>query len=653
MTRIALALLIYASLASAQPWQWELTNPNWKNPTNFPHLSPEEFPVCVADINGDGLTDVLQFGIHIYPSILGADGNWTEVPTSGGPEFSSTYNVTAQNLDSNPAQELVFVPTTPDSLIRCFKLDTTEQTWEWIERADLIDGRIPELLTYVHSMIWGNFDQDEYEEVAILMQTIFFEEALFIYQRTSSGEPWTSQYELVFSGLWPQHIYAGDFDHDGDSDIAVAVNGIDDFDGTLFFENAEDGIQYRDMDSELRGPGGGDFDGDGQWEYLYLNSCVVPPMINLDGPFVLETSDFFAYTFGQNLRDVAQVVGRLRESEGSYVAGATSFFCFSPWGGPNTSHTDILDLTTVDRHPLWSFNAIPYDRFSIGDINNDGLPDMLGMYNAYFGTGWSEPVWNVLLNIGSELHDEFEQQSGIDFVVDGRDFTSDFGNPYLGDVDGDGRAELILYALNSIFPNTIEIFRIEQLIPTEILPRAYDLENGLPDSISTYEVTDLDGDGLAEILLVENGLRAAYFFRNGQWDRYDNVLPNITSYIRGFADWDNNGTMDIFTDAGIYLNMSPSAADDPVVAPSSFKLSSYPNPFNAQTTITFDLPRAGDVTLTLFDVLGQEIETLLNEQITAGTHTLNYDAARLPSGVYFTTLKSGDVSTTHKLLLLK
>jgi len=96
-----------------------------------------------------------------------------------------------------------------------------------------------------------------------------------------------------------------------------------------------------------------------------------------------------------------------------------------------------------------------------------------------------------------------------------------------------------------------------------------------------------------------------------------------------------------------------SAADDPVVAPLSFKLSSYPNPFNAQTTITFDLPRAGNVTLTLFDVLGREVETLLNEKMNAGSHTLNYSASALPSGVYFAALKSGGVSTTQKLLLLK
>lgn len=87
--------------------------------------------------------------------------------------------------------------------------------------------------------------------------------------------------------------------------------------------------------------------------------------------------------------------------------------------------------------------------------------------------------------------------------------------------------------------------------------------------------------------------------------------------------------------------------------PNAFALSAYPNPFNAQTTITFDLPRAGDVTLKLFDVLGREIETLLNEPLAAGTHAHNLTASQLPSGVYFVKLSANSVTATHKLLLLK
>lgn len=96
-----------------------------------------------------------------------------------------------------------------------------------------------------------------------------------------------------------------------------------------------------------------------------------------------------------------------------------------------------------------------------------------------------------------------------------------------------------------------------------------------------------------------------------------------------------------------------SDADESVVVPKSFSLAAYPNPFNAQATIAFDLPQAGEVSLRLYDVLGHEIATLLNEQKTAGAHTVSLTAADLPTGIYFATLESGTYRATQKLLLLK
>ncbi len=653
MTRALLALLIYASLASAQPWQWQLTNPNWKNPTNFPQLSPDETPICVGDVTGDGFAEVMQFGVQDYLSVRDAEGTWTEILTNGGPVMVVNEHFTVCNLDSDPALELVVSSDVTEPAINCYKLDTDTSVWTWDLRLDLIQGRLPSLITSLHSITWGNFDQDEYEEAAVLQQTIYFEDALFIYQRTADGEPWTSQNEYVFQGMSPRNLYSGDFDHDGDFDIAVEVDGIDGYEGTMIFENSVNGIQVHDPDTELLGPGGGDLDGDGEWEFLYVNTCIVPPHISVDGPFVHETTGLHEYSLGKDLRDISTVIGLLRESSVSYVAGVTSFFCFSPWGGPNTTRTDILTLSSADYHAIWSISGNEYLDFARGDVNADGRDDFLCLYHGYNGVGYFEPRWAVLMNVGNEVTDEFESVPGLHFYPNGVYFPDEFRSPRLGDIDGDSQAELILSPTNEDEIGMIQIFRIEQLTPEEILPRAQELEIGLPDSISSYDVTDLDGDGLTEILLVENGHRAAYFFRNGQWDRYDNVLPNITGYIRGFADWDNNGTMDIFTEEGIYLSMSPSAADDPITAPLSFTLSSYPNPFNAQTNITFELPRAGEVTLKLFDVLGREIETLLNEPLAAGTHTHSFDAAQLPSGVYFAQLESGGLLITHKLLLLK
>ena len=87
--------------------------------------------------------------------------------------------------------------------------------------------------------------------------------------------------------------------------------------------------------------------------------------------------------------------------------------------------------------------------------------------------------------------------------------------------------------------------------------------------------------------------------------------------------------------------------------PYALSLSAYPNPFNPSTTLSFSLPKAGNVKLEVFDVTGRLVTTLADERFEAGEHTLRFDGSALPSGVYFARVHTGDVSQTQKLLLLK
>ena len=81
----------------------------------------------------------------------------------------------------------------------------------------------------------------------------------------------------------------------------------------------------------------------------------------------------------------------------------------------------------------------------------------------------------------------------------------------------------------------------------------------------------------------------------------------------------------------------------------------FPNPFNPSTQIAFDLPQSGVVTLKLFNLLGQEVGTLLSGSMNAGTHAyaFNADAFRLGSGIYFYRLSAGDFVQTRKMVLVK
>jgi minor extracellular serine protease Vpr len=82
-------------------------------------------------------------------------------------------------------------------------------------------------------------------------------------------------------------------------------------------------------------------------------------------------------------------------------------------------------------------------------------------------------------------------------------------------------------------------------------------------------------------------------------------------------------------------------------------MQNYPNPFNPSTVISFQLPLKSLVTLKVYDILGREVATIVNEVIEAGSYNVQFDGSKLSSGIYFYTLNAGEFSATKKLSLIK
>ena len=96
------------------------------------------------------------------------------------------------------------------------------------------------------------------------------------------------------------------------------------------------------------------------------------------------------------------------------------------------------------------------------------------------------------------------------------------------------------------------------------------------------------------------------------------------------------------------------SVEEELGVPGTFSLEqNYPNPFNPSTSVRYTLPEAGRATLTVSNLLGEQVATIIDQEQPAGTYELRFDAAGLPSGLYFYTLRSGSFVETRRMMLLK
>jgi hypothetical protein len=122
----------------------------------------------------------------------------------------------------------------------------------------------------------------------------------------------------------------------------------------------------------------------------------------------------------------------------------------------------------------------------------------------------------------------------------------------------------------------------------------------------------------------------------------DNNLAS-GSYTYRIKQIDVNGTVHYLKEMNVIVG-----------TPTTYSLEqNYPNPFNPSTTIKYQLPKAGFVTLKIYDILGREVALLINDFKVAGRYSIEFNASKLPSGVYIYELKSPDFTSSKKMMLTK
>jgi len=142
-----------------------------------------------------------------------------------------------------------------------------------------------------------------------------------------------------------------------------------------------------------------------------------------------------------------------------------------------------------------------------------------------------------------------------------------------------------------------------------------------------------------------------------------NTLPSYTiSWLTGSGNQlsvevDSNASGSVKVRSVSLTTVGPTPATlvkSPAKLPGNFVLSqNYPNPFNPSTQIQFSVPKAGFVTLKVYDMLGREVATLVNGELSASSYSITWNAANVASGMYLYKLEAGKYSVTKKMVLMK
>jgi hypothetical protein len=282
--------------------------------------------------------------------------------------------------------------------------------------------------------------------------------------------------------------------------------------------------------------------------------------------------------------------------------------------------------------------------FAVADFDGDGRMEFVVSESSYGRVFVSE-------NIGDNL-----------YAITWQDSTPliNLYHTIGGDVDGDGKPE---FFVGGDLSNGNWTIMYEADSNNHYSPRF--MFHIVPDGFfsPTYLTTDADGDGRPELIILSSGY--LHVFKSSGDDTYRLWYfwhDSNTDAVQ-FHDVNGDGRKDILISKGVnnvgffadvYKASELVSANEEQQPPSyAHILKSYPNPFNATTTIEYRLLTRGWVRLLMYSLLGKEITTLVDEKQERGNHTIKWNAQNEPSGVYFCRFETESQVTAIKLLLLK
>ena len=344
---------------------------------------------------------------------------------------------------------------------------------------------------------------------------------------------------------------------------------------------------------------------------------------------------------------IAQKAGDAIQFNGinDYISVPTNQ-CLNPGTGSWTICMWIKAQDTVQAAPLISkrVNSTGYNQYTIGIGNTSPYTPSAGrkIFAGYIGyAGSSERSGYTQNDVvdGNWHHIAFVADTTADsifFYIDGQKWTTILSNKS-GNWPNVGNDIPLTIAFNNYNSQFYQGQMDEVSVWNKALT-ANQINIVMNDTLSAayYSTTD-------------SGLVAYYRF-----DKWEDLGVNVDGAddIRDFSVYNNHG--DAYGSPLLVLSGAVASVEDEMQLPTEFQLyQNYPNPFNPITKIKYSIPTSSLVILKIYDILGREIEILINEEKPSGDYEVEFDGGEITSGIYFYRIQAGDYVETKKMVLMK
>jgi hypothetical protein len=287
----------------------------------------------------------------------------------------------------------------------------------------------------------------------------------------------------------------------------------------------------------------------------------------------------------------------------------------------NKQFTQAVAIDTLYRSRGVDYGAL--DAVRIADVNKDGVNEM---YIA--GTEPTNKVFIVtgVTDVSKMTAANIKELYTLPVTKGGK-----LRSMYVADPDHDGKTNLMIAG-----ETNGQIFSLE-----------YKGSGNPADSVNWEHQILFDIWNVSALTTITP--RLFYGSPAGDMDKDGKDEFVFVNYSPDFTSWSEDSPLWI-----IECSVATDVSESPTGIPQNFQLlQNYPNPFNPSTTIRYGMPARAHATLAVFNSLGQRVAELVNGEVDAGYHEVQFNASGLPSGVYFGRLEAAGGVQTQKLMLVR